>query len=236
MKKSLILSVIVSALAFASGASAQLLSQNFNSFAGTAASLPSGFTVSGTATDQNFYYTASNTPTGANGIYASAFNDAAVDRAFTGRVAGGSTLTLSFSVTNTTGSALSGLSFSFNEEQYQDGAVGTVGNIALLSNNGSGVTFNQTNLTGSINNAPLVTSGGGTLNPSLSAARTATYTNTINAGSTVGFQFFYTASGSGARPVYGVDDLVVTAIPEPSTTALLGVSALGFAALTRRAS
>jgi len=171
-----------------------------------------------------------------NGLYAGTQTSNTADHGFDARVPVGTTLTLTYTVTNNTGAALSGLTIKFNEEQYQD-ATATPNNINLLSDNGGGA-FSQANLTGDINNNELQSGGTTTVYATpLTAARTASYNQSIPNGGSVQFQFAFVPGGGGNRPIFGIDDLQVTAnVPEPASFGfLLTGAAIGILGRRRRA-
>ena len=122
---------------------------NFNSYVGTAASLPSDFTVSGSTTNYAGIFTDGVSGyTTANGLYAGTESPVTTDTGFAARVPVGTNLMLTWSVMNNTGEALNGLSLSYTEVQYQD-ATATPNTITLTSDDGTGgPTFDATNLTG----------------------------------------------------------------------------------------
>jgi hypothetical protein len=169
-----------------------------------------------------------------NGIYAGTQSSNLSDRSFAARVPAGSNLLLTFSVTNNTGSTVPGLSLTFDQEQYQT-STATPNFINVLSNNGSGTTFDQVNLSGNTSNQELNAAGGDTVFATpLTASRSVSYNAAVPAGGSVSFQFSFVPGGSGNRPIHGIDNVVVSTIPEPGTIGLLALTTAGMMTLRRR--
>jgi hypothetical protein len=214
---------------------------NFNTYVGTAASLPSDFTVSGSTTNYVGVFTDGvSAYTTANGLYAGTESPITTDTGFAARVPVGTNLMLTWSVENDTGAALNGLSLSYTEVQYQD-AVATPNTISLASDDGNGgSTFDATNLTGNTSVNELSATGGGLVYATPETkALTATYNKSIANGATVQFQFTWTPGGGGNRPIFGITDLNITGItsvpvPEPSTVVLFLSAAAGLIVVGKR--
>jgi len=221
---------------------------NFNTYLGTAATLPSDFTVSGSTTNYAGIFTDGVSGyTTANGLYAGTESPVTTDTGFAARVPVGTNLMLTWSVENNSGEALNGLSLSYTEVQYQD-ATATPNTITLTSDDGTGgPIFDATNLTGNtvpngtgISFNELQQTSTSTVFPDpLTEALTATYNQTIPNGATVQFQFKWTPGGGGNRPIFGITDLAITGIapapvPEPSSVALFLSAAAGLLVVVKR--
>ena len=132
------------------------------------------------------------------------------------------------SLRNATGATASSWAVAYDIEQYSKGASATVFSFSYSLN---GTTFITTNLTGAANvvgnnTAPVDAN----LASVISTARTGTITESIANGGDIFFRWTYDHQ-AGTSNHMGIDNIVVTAIPEPST-ALLG--AFGVLALLRR--
>lgn len=222
---------------------------NFNTYQGTLATVPSDFTVGGSQSGgyQGFFTDGSSAYTTTNGLYAGTETPVTTDTGFAARVPVGNNLTLTWSVKNNTGQSLPGLSLSYTEVQYQD-ATATPNTISLTSDNGSGgVSFDSTHLMGNtvpngtgISFNELQAGGTTTVYPDpLTELLTASYNQAIPNGATVEFQFTWTPGGGGNRPIFGITDLAITGlvvVPEPSSIALFlsAGACLCFAAARRR--
>ena len=129
----------------------QTVTENFNGFQGTAATVPTNITLGGTqaATFNGVFIDGTSAYSTANGVYAGTQSANTADNALTVRVPGSGTLTATFTITNNTGAALNGFRVNYNVEQYEDADIATTNTITLASDNGSGTTtFDQTRLTG----------------------------------------------------------------------------------------
>lgn len=219
------------------------IQESFSGFTGTAASLPTAFAVTGTgATYSGTSFTdGTSSYNTTNGIYEGKTLSVPTDIAFVAEVASGKALDLTFKLTNNTGHTLPKFQINYAIQQYQDASTASTNTIGLLSDNGSGgVSFNATNLTGSMLTATSLThlSGGivYTTPTSLTGGTvSALYNSPIANGASVEFQFQWNAAGSGNVPIWGVDNLSVQAVPEPATWAYLSVGLLAlFGIVTRR--
>jgi|GEM_PF-4283056 len=121
---------------------------------------------------------------------------------------------------NNTGAALDSWSISYNVEQYSRGGSASTFTFdyGLVSPTG---TFITTGLTGG---AAVTASTGsdGNLASVSSTARVASISTSIAAGSEIFLRWSYNHV-SGTSPHMGIDDIVVSAVPEPSTWALIGL-------------
>ncbi len=209
--------------------------ENFDSFDGTAGSVPTNFVAGSTFTfgspGRTLTSGISNYDT-TPGWYALNDNGSLSDIAFGGRTDGGSAGegTLTVEVTNNTGMTIPGLSLSFQVEQYSGSLSGNqLDVLASLDNS----TFNTTNLSGDISTS-IPTGMGNTVfaDPTITA-RSVGYDASIADGSSVFLQFFWNQTAGGQRPHFGIDDFSVQAVPEPSS-ALLGLIGAGLLLRRRR--
>jgi hypothetical protein len=201
---------------------------NFDTYQGSAATLPADFTVGGSTTNYAGIFTDGvSAYTTANGLYAGTQSSNTADNAFTARVPVGTNLTLTYSVKNSTGSTLPGLTIKYDIEQYQD-ATATPNTISIASDNGLGGAFDSTKMSGTISQNELAAGGTTTVYTTpLTVTDTATYNQAIPDGAIVQFQFTWTPGGGGNRPIFGVDNLAITGtVPEPTSLTLIGIGGL----------
>lgn len=204
--------------------------ENFNGFTdGTEASVPANFVAAhdlgATAFGGRVLTSGSSAYNSTTGWYSLNDNDSPADFAFGARTNGGSGQgTLTFQVTNMTGATIPGISLAFNLEQYTNSLSGNRLDV-LASSDGS--TFNMTSLTG--DTSSMIPSGGGAntvfANPTVTA-RSVTYGAPVANGDSISFRFSWIVTSGGNRPHYGVDDVSVAAIPEPSAVWLCGLGLL----------
>jgi hypothetical protein len=121
---------------------------------------------------------------------------------------------------NTTGAALNSWSIGYNVEQYSKGSSATTMGLSYSLN---GTSFITTNMSGGAivtanNTAPVDVN----LASVLSTARTATVSQSIANNAEIYFRWTY-AHVSGTSVHMGIDDIVVSAVPEPTTWALIGL-------------
>lgn len=218
MKK--ILTIIGLAAATLAGAQAQVLltgssptySQNFNSYAGSLATVPSGWAVSfsGTATY-------SGTGTGTSNVGGAWAYGSASEFSF-GALRSGTpgNITLSVNFQNNTGSTIDSLTFSWDYEQWRyantsgfdvSGTGGVLGNSTLNSKDFSGVA-SGTN---------------GTVSTTAVSSFTISGLSIAN-GATFGIQWL-TTDGTSSDNGVAIDNfsLSATTVPEPQTWALIGI-------------
>jgi hypothetical protein len=214
------------------------MTENFDAFAGTAATVPANFTwtpdgIGGSTTgvDRGLYDTATTAYTNNNGLYALLYStNSATDRAFgTKRQPNTNPDILAWSFINQTGADISSFNVSWDVEQYTQGGRPTT--IDLDYNpNGSGATqagIVGTSLTTAATGMPTTgallpggTSPGG--GPPIITSRSVAVTlaTPLADGQSIDFRWITNGnSPSGANAHFGVDNLSVTAldIPEPST-------------------
>ncbi len=132
---------------------------------------------------------------------------------------------------NTTGSALSTWSVAYNVEQY---SIADSPSTIALSYSLNGTTFVTTNLSGAA--AATATTNGAdpdaNLASVLSTARSGVISESIANNGEIWLRWSY-AHDSGSSVHLGIDDVAVTAVPEPS--AMLGLLAgVGWLGLSRR--
>ena len=134
---------------------------------------------------------------------------------------------------NNTLSALDTWSISYDVEQYSQGASATTFTFDYgLSPTGTWIT------TGLIGGAAVTATTGAVgsgvnLGTVLSTNRTATISSSIAAGAEIFLRWNYN-HGSGTSPHMGIDNIVVSAVPEPTTWALIGIGSAFALWRTRR--
>ncbi|HEX3601920.1 MAG TPA: hypothetical protein VHU84_17335 [Lacipirellulaceae bacterium] len=233
------------------------MTENFDTFAGTIATIPANFTwtpdgASGTNTnfERGLYDTATTAYNNNNGLYALLYStNSSTDRAFgTKRQPNTTPIILTWSFLNQTGGDISSFNVSWDVEQYTEGGRPTT--IDLDYNpNGAGPTvvgITGTSLTTAATGTP--TSGtllpGGTApggGPPIITSRSVSIALATPLADGQSIDFRWTTNGNnpaGANAHFGIDNTSVTAladVPEPSTAwislcacAIFGVScALG---------
>jgi hypothetical protein len=233
------------------------MTENFDTFAGTIASVPANFTwtpdgPSGTATnfERGLFDPATTAYTNNNGLYALLYStNSATDRAFgTKRQPNTTPITLAWSFTNQTGSDISNFNASWDVEQYTQGGSPTKIDFDYNAN-GAGAT--QAGIVGSTlptaqtgtpttgANLPGGTPPGG--GPPIITSRSisiALATPLAN-GQSIEFRWITTGNDpSGGNAHFAVDNLSVTAIPvpEPAAFGLVAwvTSTIGLLRISRR--
>jgi hypothetical protein len=172
----------------------------------------------------------SNTGTYNNGNSMRAFRDASTSDLAIG-LKNSSDQFITLRMQNTTGLSITSWTVGYNVEQYSKGASATE---ILFSYSLNGTSFITTNLSGGAlvtanNTAPVDQN----LASVLSTSRNATITETIANNSEIWFRWTYNHT-SGTSVHMGIDDIAVSAVPEPSTYALLGIGMLGLMILRRK--
>ena len=209
-----------SAPSFALTACGASVSENFNTFAGTAASLMLGWTSNSIDYGPGGYYTNTGTYVASNSTYA--LGDA-TDANYGVKLptTGQTTEDLSYCVTNNTGSAITSMNVAWNVEQYSVGQrPSTVDFFYSLD----GTTYTQANITGTSLTAAS-TAGTSANLATVAVTPRSIVINSLSVanGATFCFRFrFNNGSGSGSNAHIGVDDLVVT----PNCTAPCSISAI----------
>ena len=228
---------LMAAFMMIGSASADLISgfgvtatQDFDSYAGTAATVPTDFAFTDGDYSPGGIYDASGAYSNSNSNYALVFGDDA-DRAFGSKRSSGGGDFLNWTITNGTGTAIETFLITWDVEQYSAGGRATTIDMNYNSNDGgftqAGITGTTltTGITGANENlsAVMVTSRSVTLEP----------TTPLQNGESIliGFSINHGA-GSGSNGHIGVDNITVTAVPEPSSIALLGL--VGLAGAVRR--
>jgi hypothetical protein len=197
------------------------VTQNFNTFDGTAATLPAGVVVGGTTTFNGILTSGTGTYNGANGFYALNDDGSPADRAIGARAPAGSAYTITLAVTNNTGATIPGINIGYDVEQYTNGDPGTAGSTLTLTRSTDGTTFNSTGLSGNLSTTAQATQADQVFADPLVTPRTATYTGAVANGASVQFQFTFNPAGSGPRPHFGIDNFTASVVPEPAGLALL---------------
>ena len=193
--------------------------ETFNSYRGSAATLPTGFSV-GTGS-----YNGTGTGTGtAGGYYAFAPTGNTTDYSFGVLRSGCGVFTLASSFTNATGSTITSLTLTLDYEQYR------FANTSGLDASGTGAISGQ-----NVDVLDFTGSASGTTGTPAITTRTVTLNNlTIANGATFGFSFA-TTDAAGSDNALAIDNfsLSYTAVPEPATC-LAGMLMLGVLGWSQR--
>ncbi|MDA3872622.1 MAG: hypothetical protein PF795_01510 [Kiritimatiellae bacterium] len=206
------------------------ITENFDSFEGTEITIPANFTFSDADYNPGGYYDLAGSYSNSNSTYALIdSNVSSTDVAFGQKGPTSGTDFLNWSFTNNTGTAIEQFNVSWDFEQYSAATRETALNFNYNPNS-SGWTTDG--IAGSFSSTATL---GANVNLSSvgveSKMVTVTLTTPLQDGEGIlfgwGFQF---GAGSGSNAHIGVDNLSVTAIPEPSMAALL---VLGIALVAR---
>lgn len=210
--------------------------QSFDNFRGTAATLPSEWSVSGSYNSTTAYQvlTAGGTaPTtnnaNGNNVYAGRASTSSSDYSLLQKQATSGSSNFTFNAVNNTNSTINGFVINWNVEQFALGGRPTQLNFRYRINGGS---YTQAGITGTT----LYTSATGTTATNFAYVNSTPtgYSITINdltlaANQTIDFQFYVTnGSGSGSNSYVGIDDFSVYATqvsnnsPSFSTTGAFG--------------
>jgi hypothetical protein len=199
------------------------MTENFNSFAGTHATIPANFSFSAdsvTDVERNLFNPAIQAYNNNNGLYALYYSatDDSSERAFgTKRQPNGTPAILTWSFTNLTGADISSFNVSWDVEQYTQGGRPTA--IDLDYNpNSSGATqagIVGSSLTTATTGTP--TSGANLASPIITSRSVSIALATPLAnGQSIDFRWSTTGNtAGGANAHFAVDNLSVTAVPEP---------------------
>jgi hypothetical protein len=216
--------------------------QDFDTFVGTLATVPTGWTTGGSALFIGTLTSGSSAYNQNNGWYSLNDNGSTADRAIGGRVPAGSTFTLTAQFVNQTGQALSGFNLAYAVEQYTGSDPATTNTIDLTWST-NGTTFVSTGLTGDLTTASTNGSPDTVFADPLVTARVAALTGqTIAPGASFYVRYSFIPAGGGSRPIWGVDAFSLTptaaaaAVPEASPLGLMAFGSAGAAllGLTRR--
>ncbi len=170
----------------------------------------------------------SNTGTYSNSNSIRALRDAATSDLAIG-VKDSGTRDFTLIMRNNTGSTVGAWNVDYLIEQYSKGASATTFGFSYSLN---GTTFVTTNLSGGANVVANTTTPIDTnLSSVISTTRSAVITEEIANGADIYFRWKYTHIG-GTSTHMGIDNITVTAVPEPQSAALLG--GLGLLGLLRR--
>ena len=193
--------------------------QDFNSFAGTLATLPTNWTWSWTDYTPGGYYNRNGTYSNTNSTYGLRESSSpGTDIAFGGKI-DANTYYLIFSGVNNTGNAIGGFTITWNVEQYSASTNATPVNFSYRINGGA---YGTTGLTGTTLTTASTLVTGANLPSITSTSRSITITglNLANAG-TVDFRFSI-GNGTANNAHIGVDDFTVYATAVGNTAPTLG--------------
>jgi hypothetical protein len=232
------------------------MTENFNTFAGTHASIPANFTwtpdgAAGTNTnfERGFFNPATQAYTNNNGLYALYYSSTGdqSDRAFgTKRQPNGTPIPLAWSFTNQTGADISSFDVSWDVEQYTQGGRPTKIDFDYNPNGagptqagivGTTLTTAQTGIPTSGANLPGGTPPGG--GPPIITSRSVSISlaTPLANGQSIDFRWITTGvEPAGGNAHFAVDNLSVTALPEPTTLGIAGLlcAIVGSARAARR--
>jgi PEP-CTERM motif len=219
------------------------ITENFDTFAGTIASIPANFTwtpdgVSGSATnfERGFLNPALQAYNNNNGLYALYYSltDDQSDRAFgTKRQPNATPIILAWSFINQTGAPISGFNVSWAVEQYTQGGRPTKIDFDYDANgtgptqggiSGTTLTTAQTGTPTTGSNLPGGTAPGG--GPPIITLRSISISlaTPLADGQPIDFRWITTGNDpSGGNAHFGLDNLSVTAlaVPEPSSIQMI---------------
>ena len=208
--------------------------ENFDTYTGTAA--PTNFTFSDTDFTPGGIYDIAGAYFSSNSNYALVDSDvSSTDRAFgqKGPTSGSDFLNWTFQ--NNTGSAISQFSISWDFEQYSEATRATELDFAYNSNGGG---FIQTGIVGTTESFASTGSPYANLAAVASQSRAITITlaSALDNGEEIVLGWsFVNGAGTGSNAHIGIDNISVTAVPEPSAYAMLaGLSALASVMYRRR--
>jgi hypothetical protein len=232
------------------------MTENFDTFAGTIASIPANFTWtpdgvpgSGTNFERGFFNPALQAYNNNNGLYALYYSltDDASDRAFgTKRQPNATPITLAWSFINQTGAAISNFTISWDVEQYTQGGRPTKIDFDYNANGagatqagiaGTTLTIAQTGVPTTGANLPGGTAPGGGPPIVTSRSISVSLATPLADGQPIDFRWITTGNDpSGGNAHFAVDNLSVTAlaVPEPSSIPLIVLAFGGWAVLQRR--
>jgi len=205
--------------------------QNFDSFRGTALTLPSNWAVTTASYNATYPILTSGaaTPTVANATgnncYAGRASSASSDYSLLQKQATSGSTTFTFNAVNNTGSAIDGFVITWNVEQFEDAGRATT--VAFDYRIGAGA-WSTTGVTGT--NTYTSTTGSSTTFTVVQTARSITITGlSVANASTVDFRFSV-ANGavSGSNCHVGIDDFTVYATSTSPTIIASPASLTGF--------
>jgi hypothetical protein len=206
------------------------VTQNFETFAGTLATLPTGFAFTGNDYDPGGLY--SNTGAYSNNNSTHALVDGLTgDRAFGERGPTSGSRFLNWTLTNGSGADISKFLVAWDVEQYS--AAGRATTVNFNYRIGSSGPFITTGIVGTTLTTATTAATAANLATVLVTNRAIELelASALQQGQTITFGWsFNNGLGTGSNAHIGVDNLSVTAVPEPSSLALLGlIGAGGFA-------
>src|SRR4051812_4054485 len=221
------------------------MTENFDTFAGTIASIPANFTwtpdgVSGSATnfERGLFDPATTAYNNNNGLYALLYStNSSSDRAFgTKRQPNTTPIYLTWSFINQTGSDISNFNVSWDVEQYTQGGRPTKIDFDYNPNGtgatqagivGTSLTTAQTGTPTTGANLPGGSAPGGGSPIVTSRSVSISLATPLAAGQSIDFRWITTGNDpSGANAHFAVDNLSVTAIPVPEPTILWALAML----------
>jgi len=204
------------------------ITQNFNAYTGTA-TLPTDWSTNWTDFNPGGFYNRNTAYTNSNSAYALRDSATSSDIALGGKMgASEGPFNFTWALTNSTGQTLNGFTLAWDIEQYSGGFRATTVNFAYSIGAGP---YSTTGVTGTtLTTASLGATDGVQLASITTTSRSINVSGlTLNNGDNLNLRYILTTgAGSGGNAHIGIDNVSFTAIPEPSTYALLG---LGLGAL-----
>jgi|GEM_PF-5865863 len=209
----------------------QTFTEDFNSFVGTAASIPPNFTWSNSfSMTQDFSpggnYDASGSYGNSNSTFALSFGPTSMDYAY-GTKPPTFDHFLDWDFTNNTGGPIPSFSVSWDVEQYSEAGRATE---IDFSHNPNSTGFTQSGIAGTTLTTATTTSGTAS---NLSSVGTTSRSVTVNLttpladGQSISFRWSILsgslAGAGGANAHIGVDNLSVTPVPEPSSFLIIAI-------------
>lgn len=202
--------------------------ENFDSYLGTQVSIPTGYTFSDTDYSPGGLYDIANTYANSNSNYGLLdSNVSATDIAFGQKGPTSGTDFLNLAMVNNTGSEISEFTVTWDFEQYSSAGRATELNFNYNPNSSG---FTTIGITGSFTSAATTGSPDGNLSSVAIENKSVSILldNPLQDGEGIIFGWgFRAGAGSGSNGHIGVDNITVTAIPEPSVAAMLLIG-MGF--------
>jgi len=206
--------------------------EDLDSFAGTTASLPANFAWSNTDFTPGGIYDAAGAYHNRNSTFALVLNNSS-ERAFGSKRDTSSILdSLDWEFTNATGATISGFIASWDVEQYS--VAGRATSIDFGYNPGGG--FTQTGIVGTTLTAASTAGTAANLSSIAVTSRSVSIPMSTPLPNGANIQFRWDIGnglGASSNAHIGVDNLRVTAVPEPSAFLLLGLLGLTSLAIKR---
>ncbi len=212
-----------------SAGSGNTYSENFDTFRGTAITLPTNWTVATASYNANYPILTSGaaSPTvsnaSGNNCYAGRASNSSSDYSILQKQGTSGSTTFTFNTTNNTGSSIDGFVISWNVEQFSSAGRATTVNFSYNINGG---TYVQTGITGT--SLFTATTGSSTTFSLVSTSRSITISGiNVPNGQTANFRFtIANGTGSGSNAHIGIDDFTVYATAPATAPAAPTISSI----------